>query len=521
MITRIRTRLLLMCSIILLFTVGTGLFALYQIREVNRSYQELLNYRAEVADRSRTMVANFEYSALYLRSFLLCNHDDYLKRCQDALNAAKKDALALKETVTEEEGKKMVEGLIKDLDSYTAYLNEAVGIKRNSPNMQDVIDYTLNKKGTIATIIQAGNTMADYQRKMMNDDTAALSAKVNKIIGTVTAAILTAVLAGVLLALIISGRISKPLGRLEKESERIAQGDLTGDEVTVKTNDEVGSLARAFNNMRRSLKGLVEDISSMAGKLSAAVQNLSAAAQINSRNMESAAATTDQMYLAVEQVAGNAQLVASASREASELAEKGNKGLDLITAQMDSLGRITEEVSAVISGLNKSSGEITKIVDIITNIADQTNLLALNAAIEAARAGEAGKGFAVVADEVRILAEQSAASAKEIYRLIQEVQAGAGRAVSVMDRSRQEFSAGRKVIDEVGDYFRNILIKVHDLGDEIQSVAAAAQQLSASVQNVAEITGQQSASIQQLSTLAEELARMGTAMEEMTGRFKH
>jgi len=520
MITRIRTRVFLMCSLILLFTVGIGLAGLYEIREINKSYQGLVNYRAEISNRSRVMVINFEYSALYLRSFLLCNWPDYHQKYQDALDMAKKDALALRELAVGEEEKKMIEGLIKDLDSYTAYSEEVIGIKRKSPNIQDVIDYTLNKKGTVATIIQAGNNMADYQHRMMKEDTAVLTARVNKTITAVTAAIVTAILLAFLLSLLLSNMISRPLGRLEKESIRIAEGDLTGDEVIVSSRDEVGSLARAFNHMRRSLKGLVEDVSSMSRKLASSVQNLTAAAQMTSKNMESAATTANQMLTAVDQVAGNAQTVASASKEASDLAEKGNRGIDMINSQMDNLGRITSEVSAVIGGLNKSTGEITKIVDIIRSIAEQTNLLALNAAIEAARAGDAGKGFAVVADEVRILAEQSANSAKEIYRLIQEVQSESGKAVSVMNRSSQEFTAGQKVVNEVGHYFRDIIVKVQSLGVQIQGVAAAAEEMSASVQNVTEITKEQAASMQQLSTLAEELSLMGASMEEMTSRFK-
>lgn len=304
------------------------------------------------------MVVNFEYSALYLRSYLLCNLPDYHQKYEDALNKAK-----------------------------------------------DVIDYTINKKGTVTTIIQTGNALADYQHQMMKEDTVKNTAKANNIIRTVTIALIAAILLSLLVAIPLANFISRPLGRLEKESERIAGGDLTGDEIVVRSRDEVGSLARAFNHIRLSLKGLVEDVSSTARLLSGAVQNLSAAAQMTSSNTNAAASTAVQMSKAVEQVACSANTVAAASQEASDLAQQGSRGLDMITTQMDSLGQVTNEVSMVISGLNKSTGEITRIVDMIRSIADQTNLLALNAAIEAARAGDAGKGFAVVADEVRNLAE--------------------------------------------------------------------------------------------------------------------
>jgi len=216
------------------------------------------------------------------------------------------------------------------------------------------------------------------------------------------------------------------------------------------------------------------------------------------------------MSLAVDQVADSAQKVAAASRETSELAEQGNRGIDMVTNQMDSLGKITGEVSTVIAGLNNSTGEITRIVDIIRSIADQTNLLALNAAIEAARA-----------EEVRKLAEQSADSAKEIYRLIKGVQSESGKAISVMGRSEEEFLSGMKVVNEVGTYFRSITGKVRDLGEQIQSMAAAAQQMSASVQTVTEFTRDQSSSIQEVSALSEELAAMAETMEQTTSKFKH
>lgn len=517
---KIRTKILLLCALILLFTIITGSATLYQLRQINSSYKNLVETRAEIAGLSRVMVTDFEYSALYLRSFLLCNQSDYLKRYEDSLAKTQKDIDRLAALVTDGEGVKMVAAMKKDIEGYSQYAGEVIKIKQNSSDIQKVIDYTINKKGTINSIIQSGNALAEFEMKLMREETASNTLKVSGIIRNSIIAVVLAVFLSLVISFILSGVISRPLILLNNGSKRIAGGDLTGSDLKV-TGDEVGALAASFNLMRTSLRELVGDISSLARELSAAVQSMAATANISAVKADTASGTAAQMSLAVEQVAENAQMVAAASREASDLAEQGNRGIDRITSQMDSLGKITEEVSGVIGGLNTSTGEITRIVDIIGSIADQTNLLALNAAIEAARAGDAGKGFAVVADEVRVLAEQSSASAKEIFRLISEVQSESGKAVSVMGRSRQEFMTGLQVVNEVGRYFRNIIEKVHELGDQIQGVAAAAQQMSASVQNVTEIARDQSSSVQELSALSEELAGMAQTMEEITSKFRH
>ncbi|MHB8156369.1 MAG: methyl-accepting chemotaxis protein [Desulfocucumaceae bacterium] len=518
---RIRTRLLLMCALIVTLTVIISVYSLYEIRQINQSYQDLFKTRSEISNRSRIMVSNFEYSALYLRSYLLCNLPDYLKKYQDSLRLTENDVNELTALVTDEEGTKMVQNMAHDLEGYKAYSREVIQIMQNSTKPQAVIDYTVNKKGTINSIIQSGNTLAEYQQNLMQAEIQKNTEKVSAIIRLVTIAVVLAVLLSIVASLFLSAMISRPLVILEKRSGRIAEGDLSGDNIPITSRDEVGALAGSFNHMRSSLKGLVNEISSIARELSSAVQSLAATASLTAIKTDAAAGTASQMSLAVEQVAESAQMVANASRDASEMAEQGNKGIDRITTQMDKLGKVTDEVSSVIGGLNHATGEITRIVDMIKNIADQTNLLALNAAIEAARAGEAGKGFAVVSDEIRVLAEQSSTSAKEIYRLISEVQNESTKAVSVIGKSKQEFLTGRDVVNDVGVYFRNIIVKVHELGDQIQGVAAAAQEMSASVQNVSEITKDQSSSIQELSALSEELAGMAETMEGMTGRFKH
>lgn len=520
MITKIRTRLLLMCSFLLLFTLALGLFSLYEIGVLNKSYQYIVNTRSEVASRSKTLVVNFEYSALYLRSYLLTGYDDYHKKYEDALTKARSDADALQKLADDEKSRQMVADMVKGLDGYTAYSREVIGIKQTG-QLSEVVDYTLNKKGTINGIISTGVDLSAYQEKLMREETAANTEAVKRINRLVIMAVVILMVAGFLLSLFLANLISRPLTQLDHDATVIAGGDLTGDDIAVKTSDEVGHLANSFNHMRKSLRNLVKEVSATAASLSNAVQHLSATAQQTSANAVQSASTVAQMGSAVEQVAESAGQVAAAAKEASDLAESGGQSIDNVVSQIAGLGAVTNEVVKVIGSLDRASGEITRIVDIIRNIAEQTNLLALNAAIEAARAGDQGRGFAVVAEEVRKLAEQSSGATKEIYRLIQEVQGESGRAVTAMSQNQHEFVRVQAIINETGSSFINIIEKVQSLSAQIQDIAAATQQMSASVQNVSAITEEQSASVQEVSALAEELAGMGVAMEEMTRRFKY
>lgn len=518
MIRNLQTKLVLLCSVILLFVVFVGMFGVYQIKSLNKSYAYLIQNQSQMMGMARILVGDFEYNALYLRTYLLTGHKDYLDIQTKALAKSKKVLEDLKKMADDDKSKELVTVIEKDLALYTAYAAEVVEVKHKG-TINDVIDFTLNKKGTIQSIVKNANALADHQAELMHIKSLENDKKVVDVRNSLIAAIVFSIITGLVIAIAVSRTISRPIVLLEQESARMADGKINGKDISIKSTGEVSRLISAFNLMRNNLRSVVGQVLSSSEQLSLTVQNLSAMAQQTNNSARESAATISQMADTVEQVANGAYTVAQASKEASELAEKGNTGIDQIMLQMKKQGEVSEEVSRVVFKLNASTNEISQIVDIITGIADQTNLLSLNAAIEAARAGEQGRGFAVVADEVRKLAEQSSSSAKEIYRLINGVQSEAERSVQVMNMSRQEFETAQKVINEVGAYFKDIIKKVQNLGTQMQDVAAASQEMSAGIQSISGVTEEQTAAVGKISDLAQELQMMGTKLENVAKKF--
>jgi len=288
----------------------------------------------------------------------------------------------------------------------------------------------------------------------------------------------------------------------------------------VDSKDETGDLAKAVNRFLSNLRAIMLEVKRASMQVAGASQQLTASAQQTAAGASETASTMGQIAATVEQVSSNAQSVAQASETAARYAGEGERGIAKLTEQMRSIAGSAEQVSDTIVALSKKSQEINQIVGLITSIADQTNLLALNAAIEAARAGEQGLGFAVVAEEVRKLAEESANATKEISSLVNAIQVESKRAVECMAEGGRDVEAGTLVIQEVGEGFNKIISAVQSLTTEIQGVAAATEEMSAGVENVAASTEEQTASMEEVSASAASLSELSGALDAIVGRFK-
>jgi methyl-accepting chemotaxis protein len=344
---------------------------------------------------------------------------------------------------------------------------------------------------------------------------------------------LAAVVIGLLAALVISRSIVSPLQQAVAFAQRIAAGDLTQD-LPQNRRDEPGQLMAAMQSMSVSLRTLVGRIGSGVSQIAAAAEQLSAitaqtseGVQTQKQETEQTATAMHEMAATVQEVAQNAEQASMAARDADHEAQQGNSVVQQAMSQIAQLANEVEQSADSITALNQESGRIGSVLEVIRNVAEQTNLLALNAAIEAARAGEQGRGFAVVADEVRALAKRAQESTEEIEQLISSLQRLAKVAVDKMQSSRSMTQRTVVLAGEAGSALGRITLAVSTIEQMNQQIAAAAEEqsvvadtISESVTRVRDIGEQSASASQQTAASSAELARLGVELQGLVAQFR-
>jgi methyl-accepting chemotaxis protein len=546
-------------AVILLLLIIMSAYSLYNIHRINNNVERIVQEDLQRFSLSNDLAFNMVERLALVRGYILVGKKEYKESylqlteesvlLEEQLLAIHEDANTLDLVEKSQLWDRLITGRIFPMF-------EANGRETAVISIQHQVDPLANEVAErYHELALAGQAdMINQGRAMVNHgDTIVLFNIVATVIGIVIALVV---------ALITAKRIVSPITAVVQLVEQVAKGDLTGKEIVVKSNDELGRLTKSTNEMANNLRNLLTRTTETSNQVAAASEELTASsdqttiatnqiastiqdvakgAAVTVNGAQESARAMEEMTVGIQRIAESSSLVSESSLDATQEAQEGNIALQRVIEQMNSISIAVKDASQIIGRLGERSNEIGSILGVITAIADQTNLLALNAAIEAARAGEHGKGFAVVADEVRKLAEESRQSADKISSVIHEIQAETLVAEKTMDKGTKEVAEGIAVVEETGHAFERILTAIQNVSSQIQEVSATAQQMSASseqvsasvdemaivsaetaehFQSVAAGADQQLSSMEEIQASANNLRQLAQELQEEITKFK-
>ncbi|MEN1836407.1 HAMP domain-containing methyl-accepting chemotaxis protein [Pseudomonas lijiangensis] len=535
----IAPRSLLCFGFFALLITALGLFSLMQasnLKESRETLQDNVLPTVQAVDQIKNDLLTIRLGNSGLRLAQDASATNAAQqRVTQARSSLETDVRKLQPLLITEVGKKTYDSMSRNLNSYLAihsrYL-EAVSQKR-----EDVITALTQSNGemTLAANMLAQD-IAEISRlsdlKVAESDVAADNTYAQARNVTIIA-ILVALAATLALAGIFTRSLTAPIAKALAVAEQISVNDLSKP-IAVDGQDEPGRLLAALSIMQQNLRRTLSELGNSSNQLASTSEELSAVTEDSLRGVQrqndeinQAATAINQMSAAVEEVAHNAVLASTAAQDSSKSAENGRKRVNETVSAINELHESVGTTAVEIDGLAVEVQSISGVLDVIRGIADQTNLLALNAAIEAARAGEAGRGFAVVADEVRALAHRTQQSTAEIEKMISSIQGGASKAVSAMGHSSEQARASLEVAQAAGHALAEITAAIVQINERNTSIASATEQqaqvareVDRNLTSIRDLSTQNATGANQTSAASAELSQLAVGLNQLVLQFR-
>jgi methyl-accepting chemotaxis protein len=536
----VAARLGLAFGAVILLLVIVAAVGVSRLAQLDQGTQLIVSDRWVKAGQSNDITRHTSQIAIALRNMMLTSSRDDMAKQKERILESRKAIAAhvdkLKQSVTLPRGREIFGQVLDQREKYIAGQEKLIKLIETG-SAEESKQYLNNELRPVLAAYQGAlDAFGKFQAELVDSAGKSASESYEQARNLMVGIVALALLLAAALSLWVIRSVTLPLGGEPEDAkavvEKIARGDLTG-EIKVKAGDD-SSLIAATRSMQLSLRKMVGELKANAeGVAAAAAQLASSSSQVagatahQSEAASAMAAAVEEMTVSINHVSDSAREAHSVTAATGGLSQEGNRVIQDTVAEMQHISQTVGEAAGTIQAVGESSQKISSIVQVIKDVAEQTNLLALNAAIEAARAGEQGRGFAVVADEVRKLAERTAQATTEISGMIEAVQGSAHAAVGTMQqavaRVGQGLGMAQKASDSmlgISDGAQKVVSAVNEISNALKEQSVASNDIAANVEKIAQMSEENSAATREAADTAQQLEALAAGTRAAVSGFR-